>query len=156
MNWIFCDLDATLVDTKALLDANGPEPVPGTKEHERWVDAVTNPEILSTAPVVRTIGNLIGLVAYPHDNYTRLVFVTNRRESCRRVTELWLHKIGFYQRLCMRPEGELCSAGDFKGSVISATVSPGDTVLVLDDDPDGSIERVCRQNGWTHLKVVCY
>lgn len=152
MNWVFCDLDATLVDTRDLLEAGGPEPVVGTKEHEAWVTFMTNPEALSQAAPIHPILNFIKHLDTGF--HTRIVFVTNRRERGRKVTEEWLHKEGFYQRLCMRPEGELCNAGDFKASIILSLVNPGDTVLILDDDPDNSIERVCRENGWTHLKVT--
>lgn len=158
MNWLFFDLDATLVDTKALLDAGGPEPIVGTPEHSAWLTYVTNPSVLRDAGHVTTVLYLIKELetSLMSAFATQIRFITNRRESMRDLTSAWLYKRGLYHTLLMRPEDEISRAGDFKASVIKKLALTGDTVTIIDDDPDGSIERVCKENKWTHLKVTSY
>lgn len=152
---IVVDLDLTLADTRAIVQSGGPEPTPGTPEHEQWVKHVTNPEVLNSAPLVPWTSNILDNLEYAHGR-DAIVFITNRRESMRPLTQQWLTSHGFRSKLFMRPEGDLRPAGDFKASVIRSLVTKDTSVLVLDDDPDFSIARVCKENGWTHFKLTNY
>jgi hypothetical protein len=155
MNWIIIDLDMTLVDTKRLIEAAGPEPTPpGTDNHNAWVYRVTDTESLKQATAVETVWNFVNLMS-GFENI-RIVFVTNRREKGREVTQQWLYKHSLHHPLYMRPDELLWSAGEFKESVITGLIHPKDTVTVVDDDPDGSIEVACKRNRWTHFKVTTY
>jgi hypothetical protein len=153
MNWIIVDLDCTLIDTKELVASGGPEPTPGTPAHEAWIAHVTNPEILKSAAPVMPIFNLVHALEHAVLG-TKVIFITNRRESMRELTKRWLHSRELFYPLFMRHEGDLRPAGEFKGNVIKHLIDERDSVLVIDDDPDGSIQRVCLINGWTHLKVT--
>lgn len=149
------DLDLTLADTRAIVESGGPEPTPGTLEHEAWVTKVTAPEVLAEAPVVRAMGTQVSILHYMYPS--GVAFITNRRESMRPLTQAWLDKNHFNGiPLYMRPEGLLTKSGDFKASVIKTLAVQDCLVSVYDDDTDGSIERVCRENGWTHFKVTTY
>lgn len=155
MNWIIVDLDCTLCDTKALVQSGGPEPTPGTIEHADWVKLVTHPETLLKAPAVKTILNLVRQLEHSMLD-TMVVFLTNRRTCLEEVTKLWLAKYNLPNPLFMRPQDEHSRSGAFKGSVIKRLISAGDSVLIIDDDDDRSIEAVCREMGWTHLKITTY
>lgn len=153
------DLDKTLIDTREVIDSGGPEPVPGTQDHEDWVRKVTDATVLTTAKHVPALYDLTTIMNYIYPQ--SVVFITNRRESMRQLTVNWLDTYGIgHIPLYMRPEGNLLSAGDFKSNVIKGIVENTQPVkyeiTVFDDDTDGSIERVCRENGWTHLKVTTY
>lgn len=149
MNLIVLDLDMTLIDTRELVESGGKEPIPGTPEHEAWVKHVTNPKLLAAAPAVTEV------LRYCYSQPTaNLVFITSRRESTRLITQTWLDNHLLNNRLYMRQDGDLRSSGEFKAEVIqSLTNGP---VLVIDDDPDSSVEAACRKHGWTHFKPTTY
>jgi len=149
-NWVFVDLDCTLIDTKEMVISGGPEPEPGTPEHDNWMATVTKPEVLQSANPVKSVLMLMYNLRSP------VVFITNRRRNLEAITVSWLRRHNLNSVLVMRPDNELSRAGDFKAKYINKLVSEGDTVIVIDDDPDGSIERVCKTHGWTHLKVTTY
>lgn len=150
MNWVFCDLDCTLIDTREMVITGGPEPVPGTPAHDLWLETVTQPAVLAAAKPVESILNF--LYAFKGD----VVFLTNRRTRLSDLTLDWLKQHNLYTMLIMRPENELSRAGEFKEKVIKQYLSKGDTCLVIDDDQDGSMEAACRRNQWSHLKLTTY
>lgn len=154
-HWVFCDLDLTLVDTRELVLSGGPEPItPGTPEHNAWVAKVTEPEKLVAAQPVSSVMSLLRL--FEDQWETSVMFLTNRREALREVTQRWLQRHGFPQTLLMRPDGHLARSGPFKASVIAGIVRQGELVTVIDDDPDGTVEEECRKRGWTHLKPTTF
>ena len=59
MNYIFIDLDCTLIDTRDLVISGGPEPAPGTPEHLAWQAHVTQPDVLRAASPVEPILSLV-------------------------------------------------------------------------------------------------
>jgi hypothetical protein len=156
MHWIFVDLDCTLIDTKDLVISGGPEPACGTPERAAWESHVTRPEILSQARAVPTVLDLIQRLRGTVNIGFR--FLTNRRERLRTLTTAWLvdkHLPG--NCLIMRPEDCALRAGEFKEQAIKdLLLTTHDTVLCIDDDPDGSMEYACRKNGWTLLKTRTY
>lgn len=152
------DLDCTLIDTKDLVISGGPEPEPGTAEHEAWVNHVTSPEILAAAKPVPSVMSLVKSLLY--DDSQKVVFLTNRRQRMLRLTQDWLYKHinpGIYDyQLIMRPDDCLTRAGAFKAQEIEKLIYKGEEVLIVDDDQDGSLEVECKKHNWTLLKVMCY
>lgn len=154
-HWVFVDLDLTLCDTLELVKSGGPEPKdPRSAEHGAWVHKVTDPAVLAAAPPVHGVLNFVRVLE--EQWRTSVVFLTNRREELREVTQTWLRKYDLPQLLMMRPTGHLEPSGKFKASVIAGMVRMGEFVTIVDDDPDGSVEIECRQRGWTHLKPTTY
>jgi hypothetical protein len=156
MNWIFVDLDCTLIDTKDLVISGGPEPAMGTPERTAWEVHVTQPEILMTAKAVATVLDLVQRIKA--NSNIGLRFLTNRREKLRNITAEWLQLKHLPTNcLLMRPDHCMTRAGVFKEQAIKDLLfTIHDTVLCIDDDPDGTMEIACRKNGWTLLKTVTY
>jgi len=151
--WVFVDLDCTLIDTKDLVISGGPEPTPGTPEHDAWVNYVTNPAIVAKAPPVISVLSLVRRL----EKTGQVFYLTNRRRKMWDITREWLlsHRLG--GTLLMRPDDETSRAGEFKEKMIKVLAAQhSDTVLMIDDDPDGSVEEACRRNKWTFLKMVTY
>lgn len=156
MNWIFCDLDSTLIDTRELIIRGDPEPKIGTPEHQQWVETVTKSQELLEAKPIRAVLHLINCAIQSDE----IVFLTNRNEKLRAVTEQWLQRYvispkdskGYW--LKMKPNGLVSTAGKFKEAVIQGIIKTSESVLVIDDDPDGSLEEACLSNSWTLLKTV--
>jgi len=153
MQWIVVDLDCTVVDVKHIADACGDEPTPGTEAHDIWRNALTAHELLKNAPPIPEVVELIKCLPMAD---LRVVFITNREEKHRQVSQDWMIRHGLYHSLFMRPNGHPTRTGEFKESLIKQLIRSTDSVLVIDDDPDGSIERVCKANKWAHLKVTTY
>jgi hypothetical protein len=155
MNWVFVDLDMTLVDIRESLQKAGPEPEVGSGKRSAWLDVVLDPEMLKNAPAVPAVLNLVHRLLW-NEKTTKVVFLTNRKESRISPTYSWLVDRNLIGTLRMRPDDCKLHHGDFKESVIRQHERFGDTVLVIDDDQNGSMERACNKNGWTLLKVVTF
>lgn len=134
MNWVFIDIDQTISDT--VVDSHGSE--------DRWFQA------FSDAKPIQAVVKLV------HNLKSPVVFLTNRRERFKDVTENWLKSQNIHTACVLRPNDEPLTHGEFKAKWIKALLSPGDTVVVIDDDPNGSVEAACKEHGWVHLKVTTY
>jgi hypothetical protein len=159
MNYIFIDLDCTLIDTRDLVISGGPEPEPGSAEHEAWVAKITEPSVLKAAPPVEAVLALLRTLMYSYDDDLSVHFLTNRRERMRTLTDHWLHKNldGLEYSLLMRPNDCMTRAGQFKAELVNKIAQPKDTVIIIDDDPDGSIESEWKKrSGWVHLKITTF
>lgn len=154
MHWIVVDIDQTLADTKELVEAGGVEPPRGTEEHKIWVEKVTDPESLASAIAIETVVDIVS--QFMDSMFHRVVFITNRRNNRLMTTKNWLYKHGLLQPLFVREMEDNRDAGDYKASQIKALIQQNDIVTIIDDDPDGTIERECRANNWTHLKVTTF
>ena len=156
---IIFDLDMTLVNTREVIEAAGPEPLPiGSNANLEWVEQVTNPHILASAGLIKSMEELLWAFENSYSSQDKnIVYITGRREDKRQLTQKWLEENFLdVHDLYMRPNESLLDAGAFKASIILQLIQKKDTVIVVDDDPDGSVERECRRYGWTHLKVTTY
>lgn len=153
--WVFVDLDMTLVDTKPLILSAGPEPkVYGSDEHYEWIHKVTAPEELAKAPAVPATKSLVTELI--RAGVANVVFLTSRRIDSEDVTREWLTGQGFGQiPLIMRDKNDLRSSGELKTAWATKLADDTDTVLFIDDDPDGSLAKSCLAHpGFTIYKCT--
>jgi len=84
------------------------------------------------------------------------VYITNREEKHRQATEDWLSENGFPSfEVMMREDGSYSEAADYKGTIIHnlRQVFGFKEVVVIDDDGDGNLEKLCLSKGYTFLKA---
>lgn len=149
------DLDGTVADARTRFAAAGREPSRSKlAEHSEWLAKVQNRELLledKAVPGMLTF--LWAIEAYG----ASVIYLTAREEQWRPVTEKWLseRQINCFP-LYMRPDGNEQPYSEFKRGVI-ATISAqqkSGAVVVLDDDPLGELQKVCKAQGWTFLKAL--
>lgn len=147
------DLDGTVVDAAARLRAAGPEPTRIDKAaYNEWLLRVQSSESLANdRPVPGMVELLWGLANNPH---ARVVYLTAREEKWRDVTTEWLHKNGFpMMPIIMRQENDWRTSGEYKAQTIDGWADHYKSVVVIDDDTGGDIERECHSRGITFLKA---
>lgn len=145
------DIDATLADAAERFQAAGPEPTRESREaYIRWLELVQDRDrLLSDKAVPGMVALTWGLASAG-----TLLYLTSREERWREATLLWLQKHGFPSaRIAMRAPDDWRGGGEFKRSMIEIYRKPGQTVVVLDDDPIGDIEKACKAAGYTFLKA---
>lgn len=143
------DLDMTLIDTKAVILAAGDEPAVNTPEHEVWRAKATEVGALQDANAVA------GILWLVRSLNCQIIFVTNRREDLRSLTEHWLQSFSLGSiPLLMRGNDDVRCSGDYKESVIkvAAQMLKEKDICVVDDDANGSVQAACLRNGWVFLK----
>jgi beta-phosphoglucomutase-like phosphatase (HAD superfamily) len=108
---VIWDLDGTLSDDRAR--AHFVEVEKGKeRDWKSYFDAIgSDPPIAASLEVLRAL----------HAAGNRVVFLTSRPEYTRRTTERWLRANGLtdYDRLLMRPAGDLRRSGDFKVEAVA-------------------------------------
>ncbi len=151
MNYIFCDLDCTIVDTIAAAHSVGFGA--GRTFDEAWEILALQPDRLVAACAVYPVLHMVRNLSTIDD---KVVLLTNRRQSLEAPTRRWMERYDLRFALHMRPDGVTLRSGEFKAAVIKTLTWPSDSVTMIDDDPDGSVQVECNKNGWTLLKVVTY
>jgi len=154
MTYFFIDLDGTTTNATERFAAAGPEPMRHDKDrYLTWLHKVQNAESLMADEAVKGMQSLLwALSGYG----TEVFFITSREERWREVTEKWLKKHNLSNiRLYMRPNDNWLDSGTLKAGIIDTIVQsyPGN-VLIIDDDPTGDLQKVCKERGWTLLKAV--
>jgi len=154
MTYFFIDIDGTTANAARRFAEAGNEPSRRNRaQYMEWLDKVQNAESLASDEVVKGMQSLLwALSGYG----TEVFFVTSREEQWRSVTEKWLKKHNLSNiRLYMRPNGNWQDYGTLKAGIIDTIVQgyPGN-VLIIDDDPAGDLQKVCKERGWTLLKAV--
>lgn len=154
MTYFIIDLDGTTTNASKRMAEAGKEPDRSDKvAYLAWLDRIQNAESLLADDVVKGMQSLIwALKGYG----TEIYFVTSREEKWREVTEKWLRKHDLKGiKLYMRPNNDWRSYGQLKEGIIDTLTQqyPGN-VLVIDDDPAGDLQEVCKRRGWTMLKAV--
>jgi hypothetical protein len=154
MNLVIIDIDGTIADIRARMQKAGMQPNrDNRKEFQAWLDRLQTDEMLAEDPPIPGMLGFVQALDFEHILY----YVTGRDEKYRKVTEDWLDKHGFPPAIVhMRPSQDTWLApGDYKQSVIRKLNQQHEgPVIVVDDDADDTLEPVCRENGWTLLKVV--
>lgn len=155
----YIDIDGTIAQYQDRLRSAGPEP---SREpfstYQAWLDKIQTKEALLKDNVVPGMLNLVRALDFHSEVRTvfdEIVYLTAREENLRPVTEQWLRAKGFPKKeLIMRPNNDLRENHIFKQDVIE---SKGSTVnVMIDDDPSGKLQEICRSKGWTFLKAVTY
>lgn len=154
MTYFFIDIDGTVANaTRRFLEA-GKEPHRHEKEkYTEWLKKVQNADSLMKDVPVKGMRSLLwALQSYGAE----VCYLTAREEQWRQVTEKWLRKHEINgPKVYMRPNNNWQDAGTLKENIIDALVQqyPGDVVIV-DDDPLGELQAVCKRRGWTLLKAA--
>jgi hypothetical protein len=151
---VFLDIDGTCADATERFAKAGPEPASRGALYTRWLRRVQTPALLLKDTPVDGMASL----AYAIHEWTPwgLVYLTGRSEVYREVTRKWLEDNGFPPcELLMRPKRNSQSNGILKEQLIKTHLK-GEylgPIIVMDDDYNGDIEKVCHQHCWTFLKA---
>jgi phosphoglycolate phosphatase-like HAD superfamily hydrolase len=125
---VIWDLDGTLSDDRAR--AHFVEVEQGKKrDWKSYFDAIgSDPPIAASMEVLRAL----------HAAGNRVIFLTGRPEHTRRTTERWLKANGLtgYDRLLMRPPGDLRRSGDFKVEEVAKLRREYELVCAFEDRID--------------------
>jgi len=125
---VIWDLDGTLSDDRAR--AHFVEVEEGKKrDWKSYFDAIgSDPPIAASLEVLRAL----------HAAGNRVVFLTGRPEHTRRTTERWLKANGLteYDRLLMRPPGDLRRSGEFKVEEVAKLRREYELVCAFEDRID--------------------
>lgn len=146
---VFMDIDGTIADASRRFLKAGEEPRGRGKNWSKWLRMVQNKKTLSEDTPVP------GMVQLCHRLTTTLVYLTGRSEIYKEVTEVWLMRNLFPEApLLMRPKRNRMKNGKLKEKLIKEFyVEFFGSVIVIDDDQNGDIERMCHKNGYTFLKA---
>jgi FMN phosphatase YigB (HAD superfamily) len=150
---VILDIDGTLADIRPRMQRAGMQPGRvDRRAFQDWLDRLQSDEMLAADEPIPGMQELAIII----NQFNHLAYVTGRDEKYRSVTEAWLDKHGFPSALVhMRPSiSKWLAPGDYKEAVIKKLAKPGEHVIVIDDDPEGTVEKVCRKNGWVLLKVI--
>lgn len=144
------DIDCTIADGTERVKKAGPEPDRSDKEaYKKWVDTVNTG--IENDPIVPGMPQLVKSIY----DQCKIVYLTSREEHLRRATKQWLIENKFPQNcpLLMRPNNCWMGGAELKEMAIQL-IRQGETeVIVLDDDEHGTIEEMCKRNGFTFLKA---
>lgn len=156
---LIVDIDGTIADATRRFAEAGPEPSKNNKpKFLEWLGKVQNENSLMADQPVPGMRELIaGLTLGWRDSgeRVRVAYLTSREEKWRSVTEQWLEKNQFPKtHLVTRPNGCWMETAEFKSIAIHAMRQNNEHVIVVDDDDQhGSIEKMCKKNGYTFLKA---
>jgi hypothetical protein len=151
----FVDLDMTLIDSRARYELAGKEPNRSKSQeaYSKWLHTVQSEESLAQDKLFLPVTYAIRAIAAEGH---QVVFLTAREESWRPVTEKVLTKSGFgHYPLVMRPDGDTQKSGAYKTGVLKSFLEkfPNEWAIMVDDDPDGLLEKKQKQVGFTLLKT---
>lgn len=150
------DLDGTVLDNRDRLTKAGPEPdrndLPALF---KWLDVLMDRETMphdKQVPGMRALAWALYVSLY-NTFGEKVIYLTARNENLRDLTEQWLKNNGFPNfELHMRGKDDVQADFSLKRDLIRSFNAQN--VVVIDDDPSGNLERVCREEGWTMLKAV--
>jgi hypothetical protein len=149
---VVMDIDGTISDATDRFRLAGPDPgLHNMEAYLSWVEAV-NDKMHHDTPV-SGMAELLRALWYTQSH---CVYLTNREEKHREVTENWLTRHGFPRfKVMMRQDGSYSEAIEYKGTVIRnlCEVFGSTSVVIVDDDESGKMEGLCKKMGWTFLKA---
>lgn len=150
MLYIFMDIDGTIADATERFKKAGAEPSRNDKEaYLKWVEAI-NTGMEDDVPVGH-MAELCKTIADTHHFF----YLTGREEKHRAVTVNWLEEMSFPEswKVIMRPNGNWQEMAEFKENAIKTASFGATKIVVFDDDERGTLEKVCKRNGWIFLKA---
>lgn len=144
------DIDGTLANATERLKRAGKEPSrKNSKAYKKWVTSV-NKGMKDDLPVPGMLSLIKGL------GEDKVVYLTSRDASLRKVTQEWLMLHNFpHYGLIMRPTGSHTEGVDFKEIALETLYwsTQATAIVVIDDDGKRDIEKMCKRNGYTFLKA---
>lgn len=147
------DIDGTIADAGRRFAEAGPEPSRNDKAvYDVWVRNVQNKRSLAEDQAVPGMVDLVHSLGRGGD----IIYLTARGQEFEEVTRSWLVGKGFpLAPLLTRPQDNRQEGADFKEDSIKFLVRlyKSSSVVVLDDDEKGTLEKKCRDNKWTFLKA---
>lgn len=149
------DLDGTVVDAAERLRKAGPEPARVDKDaYTEWLGVVQSEQLLKHDRPVPGMIDMVWALVKAAD----VVFLTAREAKWRPITQEWIRKNQIPPiPLYMRPNDSYEETHEFKRRAIREIVhdlhGAVDEVVVIDDDPSGKLQEVCRKEYWTFLKA---
>jgi phosphoglycolate phosphatase-like HAD superfamily hydrolase len=151
------DLDGCLLDVSELYAKAGIEPdrMLEPSKHKQWIDKVIpQTPLLSVKGAMELVKGLYVL------GTVDLIFLTGRTEKYRTLTEAnlntYLNKEGKYfksTQLFMRPNSDNRNYAEYKEEVIGRFQESYNNIVIFDDDPDGTLQDVCKRRGWTFFRA---
>lgn len=150
--FVFFDIDLVLADSRAIYKQYGTEPPIGTESFKLWLVNITKKENIVNLPLVEQ--SKVILETLLRDKTNQIEYLTARNESLRDYTIEWLKNNNLpLLSLNMRPIGNLQEYGEFKRDVIIRKCAPFSIIIIVDDDPNGSLEHICKEQGWLLIKI---
>jgi len=149
---IVCDIDGTLASiTKRHANAGLRPPKWCKRLFQMWLDKLQKENDMLEDPVHEEVLKALCCLSKSF----KLVYLTGRSQSYRKVTRRWLKKIGAPKApLLMRAQDNWQSPANYKEAVMHRLARKhGNQILVFDDDGNGDCAEMYRRNGWRHLKV---
>lgn len=149
---VVCDIDGTLADIERRVKNAGMRPPRWmTRAFQMWLDKLQKPEEMLADPLIVEVRDCIVALSKVH----KLVYLTGRSNSYRKVTRRWLRTNDCPQApLFMRETGNWQAAWKYKEIAMKKLARKyGNKILVIDDDGDGDCHAMYVRNGWRHLKV---
>jgi phosphoglycolate phosphatase-like HAD superfamily hydrolase len=144
------DIDGTLADCSRRYKKAGKEPSRKHKPtYDSWVARVQNARTLMSDKPVPGMIDFVKSVTFRR-------YVTGREQKWSTYTHNWLYKNNFpLGPVNHRSNGDYRSNAQYKEEVIQRLVRLHryTSVVVVDDDPKGDIEKMCKKNGYTFLKA---
>lgn len=153
---VVCDIDGTIADISQRIAVAGKQPKSWVKHlfpwrFQRWLDLLQSNNALIHDTSIPGMRELLCSLAKDYD----LVYLTGRSSKYKAVTRAWLDMKGFPPgHLIMRHIDSLESAAKLKERHMKRIACGHDTVLIFDDDGDGTCEEMYKRNKWTHLKAM--
>lgn len=154
---IFVDIDGTLSKPGHRMQKPPPKNQKrGDLAYEAWLEEIQNPEEMLEDPIIDGMRQFVNRF-----NEEEAFYLTSRHEKYRVITRQWLTKMGFpHRKLFMRPENDFRPSSEFKSDLVARVIQKTykdkeeyPSVIVIDDDQKGEIEKVCKEKGWTFLKA---
>ena len=153
MTLFIIDVDGTITNASERLKRAGKEPSKyNIDEYKAWLSAVQNrTTLLGDSPVPGMADLVWGL-----STIGQIAYVTAREEKWRGVTEEWMERNDFPMAILeMRPDDTYEETVQYKEDAILNLLEhySADSVVVIDDDPEGTLAPMYEDNGWTFLKA---
>lgn len=145
------DIDGTLANSAARFENAGPEPSREDKPvYIQWVEKV----MTSLDKDIAVPG--MADMAHALTHVGEVVYVTSREDKWRELTRVWLVDNDFpYEDLYMRETNSWMETAEMKKLAIEIARHRLDcnNVVVIDDDEHGTIEAMCKEQGYTFLRA---
>jgi phosphoglycolate phosphatase-like HAD superfamily hydrolase len=146
------DIDGTIADMEWRIRRAGPEPdKKNKKKYKAWLKRIQSKKMLLEDVPVPGMKEMVNALK------KHSVYLTARQEIYRDVTKKWLKMHGFPSlNLYMRQKNDWNSNGVYKEAVILDLMEKMgyNVIVIIDDDPHGDIQKVCKVRRWTMIKAL--
>ena len=148
---IVVDLDGTVCDLTARIEAAGAEPNRSDREaFQEWLDKVQSDETLIADKPIYTMLKFLQTL----EGLCYIIYLTGRSNKFEEVTRAWLaeHNFPCFPLFMRGPEHEWIHPPEYKVQLIKHLAkSYGNQVIVIDDDP--TVCTAVKQEGWVAMHI---